>query len=202
MNSTYTCGSCKFWICKEIGYDKGRCRLMNEPVKISDNYCDKFKPMHKHVPAPTIIINTCGLCKFWTRTNIGYDKGKCCLNTTTESFHKLACTEFKSKKQESDPEGLQAKDPGAKLDAGKIRADLLADFGPGLLKVAQICDYGAKKYSEKGWMEVADARKRYNAAFWRHLLAGEGVDPESNLPHRWHCMWNLLAMLSLEEDNV
>jgi len=100
---------------------------------------------------------------------------------------------------ESDPNGLKSSDPGAKLDAGKLPARLIADFAPALLKVAKVLEYGAIKYSPHGWINVENAEERYLDAFWRHILAGKGNDPDSGLPHLHHACWNLLAVLTKEK---
>ncbi|KAF0171010.1 MAG: hypothetical protein FD160_3767 [Caulobacteraceae bacterium] len=85
---------------------------------------------------------------------------------------------------------------GEKHDANKLRFDLVP---PGTLgPIVQVLAYGAKKYTENGWMEVPDARRRYYAATIRHLTAwweGEELDPESGLPHLAHAGANLMFLL-------
>lgn len=101
---------------------------------------------------------------------------------------------------ESDPNGLDQHAPGAKLDAGKVRVDLvMSGFPLALLAVAEVATYGANKYSEHGWRQVPDGVKRYTAAKDRHRLLGaiEAHDPESNLLHAAHEAWNALAVLQL-----
>lgn len=102
---------------------------------------------------------------------------------------------------EADPNGLDQHAPGAKLDAGKIRPDLvLGAFAKALEQVAIIGTYGADKYSDNGWLEVEDGMKRYADAASRHYLKmkqGEILDPESGLPHQAHYAWNVLAGLEL-----
>jgi len=100
---------------------------------------------------------------------------------------------------ERDPNGIGQHDPGAKLDHGKIQADLLEDFSLALAAVAEVCTYGAKKYSRGGWQHVPDGINRYNAAAWRHRLnrRHEEVDKESGLMHDAHEAWNVLARLEL-----
>lgn len=104
-------------------------------------------------------------------------------------------------REENDPHGIQPNAPGAKLDAGKIRADLVLDgFGLALMEVAKVSTFGAAKYSEGGWESVADGPKRYRAAGDRHRLVRrfDQVDDQSNLPHLAHQAWNVLAELELE----
>lgn len=98
-----------------------------------------------------------------------------------------------------EPNNLKPGDPGAKLDGGKLRADLLDDFHLALIEIAKVCTYGVGKYSENGWLEVPDGVKRYRAAAARHRLAAktEEFDPESGLRHRAHEAWNVLAALHL-----
>lgn len=102
--------------------------------------------------------------------------------------------------KETDPTGRSASEPGAKLDAGKTYAALLADFSRALMAVAEVSTFGAKKYSRGGWQSVPDGITRYTDAKWRHLLAGAASahDPESGLLHAAHEAWNALAVLELK----
>ena len=102
---------------------------------------------------------------------------------------------------ESDPRGMAPSDPGAKLDAGKPRPDLvLSGFGLALLEVAKVATFGSAKYSEGGWERVENGVTRYRAAGDRHRLKRhlEQTDPESKLSHLAHEAWNRLAELELE----
>ncbi len=107
--------------------------------------------------------------------------------------------------------GLKTKEldqhaPGAKLDQGKIQAGILLQFGRALEAVAEVCTYGAGKYSRGGWQHVENGTERYTDAMMRHLLA-EGrsaEDEESGLAHAAHAAWNALARLEFmlkEDDN-
>ena len=100
---------------------------------------------------------------------------------------------------ESDPKGIAAHAPGAKLDAGKTEAALLMDFGNALMAVSEIATFGAKKYSRGGWQHVDDGVHRYTSALMRHLLKEnfESHDPDSGLLHAAHACWNSLARLEL-----
>lgn len=100
---------------------------------------------------------------------------------------------------EVDPNGLLPGDAGCKLDSGKIQAALLKDFSLALTAVAEVCTYGAGKYSKGGWQHVESGVERYDNAQWRHMLAQnfEEVDGESGLPHIYHEAWNVLARLEL-----
>lgn len=97
---------------------------------------------------------------------------------------------------ETDPTGRSAHEPGAKLDAGKLRAGLLHDFHNALRAVAEVSTFGAKKYAPHSWLHVPNGEERYFDALWRHLLA-DGIDPDSNLDHLHHAAWNLLAIIEL-----
>ena len=101
----------------------------------------------------------------------------------------------------NDPNGIPQHSPGAKLDAGKNRLGLvLGDFARALWAVGEVGTYGVEKYSERGWLQVANGPQRYEDALYRHLLAeakGEIVDPESNLLHLAHACWCALAVLEL-----
>lgn len=102
--------------------------------------------------------------------------------------------------EERDPTGRAANKPGAKLDAGKVRADLVLDgFGLALLEVAKVATYGAAKYSEGGWQDVPDGVKRYRAAGDRHRMRHylEACDPDTRISHLAHEAWNRLAELEL-----
>ena len=105
------------------------------------------------------------------------------------------------KMPEVDPHGLKPSDPGAKLDAAKIRAGLVGmGFARALEQVAHVGTFGANKYSDNGWVSVPNAIPRYTDALWRHLLAegrGETVDADSKLLHAAHLAWNALARLDL-----
>ena len=104
--------------------------------------------------------------------------------------------------REVDPNGKSANEPGAKLDAGKVRPALVIQgFRKALLAISEVGTFGAAKYTDNGWKSVPDGRKRYEDALYRHLLA-EGVDEQSGLPHLAHAAWNLLAMLELELEKA
>jgi len=102
---------------------------------------------------------------------------------------------------EQDPNGKDPHEAGAKLDAGKIRAGLvLLGFPRALLEVAKVGTYGAKKYTDNGWMEVPNGEQRYTDAMLRHLMQdakGEVLDGDTKLMHKAHMAWNALAVLEL-----
>ena len=103
--------------------------------------------------------------------------------------------------QERDPNGMEAHTPGAKLDEGKVRIDLIFDGFPNALKaVAEVATFGAQKYSENGWQMVPNGVKRYTAAMDRHRIeegVGHDFDSETGYRHAAHLAWNALARLEL-----
>ena len=103
---------------------------------------------------------------------------------------------------EADPHGRDPHEPGAKLDDGKPRVWLvLAGFPRALEEISKAGTFGAKKYSDNGWMYVPDGIARYSDAMGRHLLKeamGEKLAPDSGLMHAAHAAWNLLATLELK----
>ena len=102
--------------------------------------------------------------------------------------------------EEKDPNGLGQHEPGAKVDAGKIRVSLLFnDFPRALLEVAKIATFGANKYTAHGWLQVPNGIERYDDAKDRHILYGaiDPIDPDSGLLHQAHEAWNCLAKLEL-----
>ena len=99
---------------------------------------------------------------------------------------------------ELDPNGLSPHIPGAKLDASKPDCDLVfSGFAKALLEVAKVGTFGATKYTDNGWKSVPNGIRRYRSAAYRHLLALEFLDKDSNLPHLAHAAWNCLAVLEL-----
>lgn len=108
---------------------------------------------------------------------------------------------------ESDPNGTDQHEAGAKLDAGKIDASLLLMFGKALSAVAEVGTFGAEKYTRGGWQSVPNGIIRYTAAMLRHVLKEEyeTLDSDSGLAHDAHAAWNALARLELrlrEEENA
>ena len=103
---------------------------------------------------------------------------------------------------ETDPNGIGAHQPGAKLDAGKVAVlrGALQYFPRAIKAVAAVSEAGAKKYSWKGWEKVDDGVNRYGDALARHLLAEETegpVDKDTGCLHMTQVAWNALARLEL-----
>lgn len=99
---------------------------------------------------------------------------------------------------ESDPHGKDPHEPGAKLDAGKVRLGLvLGGFSQALVEVGKVGTYGAEKYTPNGWLSVPNGIDRYRDAMLRHILATDETDPDTGLLHMAHAAWNCLAVLEL-----
>lgn len=86
---------------------------------------------------------------------------------------------------------------GTKNDAGKVGLHLLP---PGaLFEIAQVLDFGVKKYAAWNWSKGMAASRLFAAALG-HLWAwwcGEENDPETNLPHLAHLGCCVLFLLEL-----
>ena len=92
-------------------------------------------------------------------------------------------------------------DEFVKNDNDKTNLAILFDTGSALSDVADVMEFGAKKYSRKNWNKVDD-KERYIAAPLRHLLAyskGEKIDPESNKSHLAHAICSLLFLLEIDK---
>lgn len=103
---------------------------------------------------------------------------------------------------ETDPHGLAANEPGAKLDAGKPLPWLfIAGFANALGAVTDVTTKGARKYTPNGWAKVEKGEERYMEAFGRHMFSlgtGEVIDRDTKCRHKAQMIWNLLASLELE----
>lgn len=104
-------------------------------------------------------------------------------------------------KRSGDRYDIPQHEPGAKLDLGKTRLGLvLGGFPRALEEVGKIGTFGAKKYTDNGWMSVPQGIERYTDAMLRHVLAefkGETLDHDSGLLVAAHTAWNALARLEL-----
>jgi len=110
------------------------------------------------------------------------------------------CENWKRDQAETDPNGKNPHELGAKLDSGKPRVALmLSGFARALLAVAEVTTHGANKYTPGGWEHVENGIERYADAKDRHRLRGafESHDKDSKLLHKAHEAWNALAELEL-----
>lgn len=85
---------------------------------------------------------------------------------------------------------------GKRYNKGKAKLSMIMEVNAGLTAIAEVFEYGAKKYDRgnwrKGlpWTEIADSSLRHLSLF----LAGENLDPESSLKHIHMAAWNLLVL--------
>lgn len=89
-----------------------------------------------------------------------------------------------------------------KKDYGKLPWHLLPSDA--VEEVVKVLDFGAKKYSARGW-ETGMAWSRPFSAAMRHLwkwFRGEGVDSETGLSHLAHAACNILFLLAYEKRNM
>lgn len=98
-------------------------------------------------------------------------------------------------------EVLGQHEPGAKLDNDKPDLDLvLGAFARALQEVGKVGTFGAKKYTDNGWLQVPNGQRRYTSAMLRHYFQeseGHYLDDETGLPHAAAVAWNALARLEL-----
>ena len=94
---------------------------------------------------------------------------------------------------------------GMKFDGGKPDLTLLEPMKDALAAVAQVLEFGAKKYARDSWQDVPDGQRRYKAAAMRHSLHALGeLDSESGLLHAAHeaCSILFAIQLKLNEKKV
>ena len=88
---------------------------------------------------------------------------------------------------------------GMKHDAGKPDLTLLESLGGALGAVAEVMQFGAKKYARDSWQTVPDGQRRYKAAAMRHSLHSLGaLDDESGLMHAAHEACSILFAIQLK----
>lgn len=90
---------------------------------------------------------------------------------------------------------------GSKYDQDKPDWTLLP-MGP-IISIIKVLEFGKDKYGRDNWKSVPDARRRYQAAAFRHLSAmvdGEWLDSESSLPHAAHLGCCVLFLLWLGSE--
>ena len=88
-----------------------------------------------------------------------------------------------------------------KADAGKAQLTLVPRQI--LFDVAQVREYGLKKYGKReSWKDVEI--QRYRDATFRHFMAylddPQGVDAESGLPHLSHLACNIAFLCEMEKE--
>lgn len=91
---------------------------------------------------------------------------------------------------------------GLKFDSDKPGTDLLP--ASALIEIAEVFDFGAKKYSRFNWLKGMKVLRLYGALL-RHLFAWymrEDIDSESGKRHLAHagcCMLMLIELSKREE---
>jgi hypothetical protein len=103
---------------------------------------------------------------------------------------------------ETDPNGKNPHEPGAKLDAGKpaVFRGLIDYFPRACIGISKVSAFGASKYAWKGWESVPDGFNRYSDALVRHLVAESmdgPIDKDTGLLHAAQVAWNSMARLEL-----
>ena len=88
---------------------------------------------------------------------------------------------------------------GTKNDEEKTKLDLLPHTA--LIKIANIFEFGAKKYGKYNWTSGFKWMRLYGACL-RHLFAWklkESADPESGKSHLHHAACCILMLIEHEE---
>lgn len=93
---------------------------------------------------------------------------------------------------------------GRKDDTGKLRWGLLRRSCVHALEgVIRVLMYGANKYGDDNWKDVADAERRYRDALDRHLAdldKGIEFDPDTGEDNWFHVATNALFVAQLREE--
>lgn len=87
---------------------------------------------------------------------------------------------------------------GSRNNTGKLPYELIPPHT--MTALASVLQVGAQKYSPRNWEKGMPHSTSY-ASLMRHLLAwwqGQETDPETNLPHSWHVLWNAMAIVEME----
>lgn len=69
--------------------------------------------------------------------------------------------------------------------------------------LAEVLQFGAKKYAPESWKKLEGAEQRYMDALLRHINAhrrGEYADSESGLSHLAHAACNLMFLMYFERE--
>lgn len=85
-----------------------------------------------------------------------------------------------------------------------LAAIIFQDFPRALKKVVEVATFGSKKYKRSSWPAVPNARERYEDAMFRHLIdyfieGKNSIASDSKLKHLSHALWNMMAILELDE---
>jgi hypothetical protein len=91
---------------------------------------------------------------------------------------------------------------GVKFDHGKTSFALIPWVA--VRAVAQVLNYGARKYAPRNWEMGMDWSRPYDGAL-RHLSAwweGEDKDPDTGMSHLWHAACNIFFLIAYEDRKV
>jgi len=91
----------------------------------------------------------------------------------------------------------------ARYNSGKPELSYLLDFPKAVVSLARVCEYGANKYARDNWKKGGKPDAEYVDAALRHLLKywnGERVDKESGCLHVAHAVWNMMALIELNDE--
>ena len=89
--------------------------------------------------------------------------------------------------EHSEDQALHYSDGKSGVD--QIPVEVLIEWG-------EVFTYGEKKYFRDNWKK-GNAWHEFYASALRHIFAfwgGQDIDPESNLPHLAHAIWNIGAL--------
>lgn len=188
-----------------------KCKICNKPINNNTGYIhpdgchyhDKCKPLP--IPpmpqAPPQMCHKCDLPIYVSNTKKwpdGFYYHDMCSVDSDPPVPKPA----KRHKISDVPEHA----PGTKCDYSKNRLDLvLGGFSLALQEVGKVGTFGAKKYTDNGWIHVHNGINRYKSALLRHYFedaAGHKTDDEiefnnKKLHHMAAVAWNALAALDL-----
>lgn len=120
------------------------------------------------------------------------------MKMTYHSSRPLDVNEFDKHMISAIKEAKQNKQE-AKADSGKPKLTLVPRKM--LFDIAEVREYGTKKYGDsENWKQVEP--ERYRDAAFRHFMAylddPQGVDEESGLPHLAHLACNIAFLCEME----
>lgn len=138
----------------------------------------------------------------------GYDNSRGLIECVDENkiVHHYFTDEFLEKFQliEEKKISTQQINNGKKHDQEKLQWDILLEMNA-LEVVAEVLQYGAKKYALRNYQNVKGWRWRYINAAFRHIFAymrGEKIDNESGFHHIGHAIASLLMLLDNEINGM
>jgi hypothetical protein len=108
------------------------------------------------------------------------------------------------KKSFEPPLPIPTPEGGRKDDTGKLPLELLPTDS--IEAIAEILDFGAKKYAPRNWEKGMEWGRVYGACM-RHLFAwwtkrDGGLDPDTGKSHLWHAGCCILFLIAYERRGV